>query len=582
MKQYKFWLGLILLFLIVALSMLSPLATHDFFPVGRDYGIHCLNISEAMHAYLSGQFWLRAAPDLVNGWIYPVFQFYAPFAYTVAGIVALIDPHNAFQGGFKYTFVLAAILGGIYCYRLYFMLFKNEIAAILGAVLYLLSPYLLINLDVRGDFSETFTQCIFPVVLYYWFCLYQAPRWDRAKIGFFFKATIAYYCLMTAHLITFLSTTFFMLLLFLILSVQKRQLKQMLPLLLCMGVTVCLAAWYLAPILYIHSMLNISDSIVSPWVEDFFTNLPTVLAPKALNIGPGFGGLAVDPSLGIPVMVSAGYWIYQFYFKRNPDMVAQSSLIKAILWVFLLAFLVAWTPFNFWRFLPAITYVVQFSYRILTDCMWLGGVLFVAMLVQVCQNKLSARHCLLGLLLIPLANSQWMSSNYMQGLGSGIPIKQLNDHATIATFYNFDYLMRPDAPGLTQLARINASIIPVSDIQTSCVKKNSNAIHCLLNTRLSKQYTQLPIAYFPDLLKITVNGQEVPYYPSVSTLLYQDNPAIRRVSPVLLAAVQLSSGPQRISAEFRGFGWANCLSQGMAVLLILAGLFCWFHPRLRR
>ncbi len=568
-------LGIFFLFFILAISTTSAIPDNQFFPGGAgDFGYHAINIHLAIESFQSRHFWLRTAPDIAHGWIYPAFIFYAPFAYTIAGLIGLLDPHQVFQFGYKYTLILAATLGAFYNFRFYLRLFKNEIAALLGATLYLFSPYLLININVRGDFTEAFSQCILPIALYYLYCLYtEPPVLTRQKIPLFLTATLAYYCFMTSHVITFLYGSFFIALWFISLALHKRQLASLKPLLLCGLASLCLAAWYIGPVLLVHHTLVIADSLADPWSLAFITTLPTLLSPKALSVAPGFGLFALDPGVGIPVILSVGYWIYHCYLRRPKLTTEYFPLIKTTLWLFLLAFFMAWTPFDFWRFLPHNTHVVQFSYRILTNTMWLGGILFVAMLVHVFEeNKLNARHCLLGLFLIPLANSQWMTSNYLDG-ATTVPLTDINNLSLSNPLYHFDYLVSGSRIRFKGDPDTTTPLLPVATVQPQCQKQGLNLLHCTLKSTIQTQQIQLPILYYPYLLKVSVNGKTVPYYPTASTEFYLNDPQL----PLLLATIKIPAETAHIEACFTGLRPANLISAISWMIFILAGVvsFLW-------
>lgn len=529
MSERKFW-GITFLFVVVIIMSQSAIPNHDYVPRTEDYAYHIALIVEAQRALLAGQWWLRTAPDFVHGLFYPVFQFYAPFAYTVAGSLGLLFSHNPLAP-FTFTLGLCGLFGGWYAYKLYLYLFRNEAGALLGAVLYLFSPYLLIDLNVRGDFTEAISQYIFPVVLYYFFRLYHTNQWNRERLYFLLAAVAAYYCLMTCHILSLVSMSSFMFLLFIALAVQERNPVKLLPLVICILATLCLAAWYIIPIYLLKNILYITflSKNGSPWGAAWITQLPTLLAPKALNTNPGHAYFALDPGIGLPLILTIGYWIY---YK------AQTPVVKTSFWLFLFAFFLAWSPFNFWQWLPHAAYIVQFPYRMLVNVSWLGGLLFVPMLNQLFKNALDQRHLMIGLFLILMANSQWLKDNYMNPTD---PVFVHPGHPQF--FFNLtlqDYLVDP------QLIRTQPGPPPL----TQCRIKNNISICQISQTK--EQMIALPILYYPDLLKVTVNGKEVPYFPST----YPQKTGFCFAT----AAITLPPGSYQIKSQFTGLRWANCLS----------------------
>jgi hypothetical protein len=239
-------------------------------------------------------------------------------------------------------------------------------------------------------------------------------------------------------------------------------------------------------------VVTLSDAS-SPWGTAWITQLPTLLAPKALNINVEYRHFALDPSLGLPLLLSLGYWLYHK---------ASAPLIRTSFWLFLVAFFIAWSPFNFWQWLPHTTYILQFPYRMLVNLDWLGGLLFVPMLNQLFKNALDQRHLLLGLLLILLANSQWLKDNYV----NHSPIFVHPGHPQF--FFNLmtsDYLVDPRA------IEVSAQSVPS---EKNC-RIEDHVSSCNITVKEKEQIIALPILYYPHLLEITVNGQEVPYFPSI-------------------------------------------------------------------
>lgn len=76
---------LFLFYSFVAVGLLAPIAANDTIPGLADYVNHLAGIIEAKFALAEGQFPLRIAPFELNGFRYPLFQFYSPTTYTLAG-----------------------------------------------------------------------------------------------------------------------------------------------------------------------------------------------------------------------------------------------------------------------------------------------------------------------------------------------------------------------------------------------------------------------------------------------------------------------------------------------------------------
>lgn len=547
------FLSISLLFILVQVMSFSALSNHVYLPRTDDYVYHIAAVIDAERAILLQQQWLlRTAPDYVHGLFYPLFQFYSPLPYTLAGYLGLIFSHNPLDP-FKLSMGLCGFIGGWYAYKLYVYLFHNEVSALLGAVLYLFSPYLLMDVDVRGDFTEAMSQTLFPAVLYYFFRLYHTQCWNRERLYFLLAGVVAYYSLMTTHLLSWITMTLFAGLFFSGLALQERRPSHLAPLVLTAFLSSCLAAWYLLPIALLHDKLYITliSQKDTPWSFDWITQLPTLLAPASLNSQLGYAHLAITPSIGLPLLLSCGYWLYQK--EKTP-------LLKTSLSLFLLAFLIAWSPFDFWAFLPRVSYILQFPYRMLINIDWLGGLLFVPLLNRLFKNKLDRRHLFLGLLFIFLANSHWLKDNY-------ITTEELTfvhpGHPQAFPLIEYHvYLMAPE-----RVPHVKAAVPPPKN----CVIYRDSSV-CTVTLTAPIQTLALPILYYPHLLSITVNGKDTPYFASLA-------PKEPGHLHFVTAAIRLPPGSYVIKSQFTGWKLANALSAVTALSLAALGLFLFFDRK---
>src|SRR5215213_433345 len=79
-------IGLLLLYLLVILIMLAPLASASMpDSPAQDLANHVSGIIEARNALAEGQFPIRVAPNQINRERYPIFQFYGNLPYMAGG-----------------------------------------------------------------------------------------------------------------------------------------------------------------------------------------------------------------------------------------------------------------------------------------------------------------------------------------------------------------------------------------------------------------------------------------------------------------------------------------------------------------
>ncbi|MBP7966801.1 hypothetical protein KAZ66_00875 [Candidatus Woesebacteria bacterium] len=105
----------------------------------------------------------RIAPDFSFGLGYPVFNYYAPFPYWVTQLFQLSG--FGLINAMKLTYLLALFIGfsGMYVFLRRFFFFYPSI---LGAFIYTTSPYIAVDIFVRGNIGETWIFALLPWALY--------------------------------------------------------------------------------------------------------------------------------------------------------------------------------------------------------------------------------------------------------------------------------------------------------------------------------------------------------------------------------------------------------------------------------
>jgi len=104
----------------------------------------------------------RLAPDYSFKLGLPVFNFYAPFSYWITSIINLIgfDIADSLKLSFLLAFVIA--FSGFFKFlRLFFTLS----ASLVGAALYVSSPWIAVETFIRGDLGEVWFIALFPWAL---------------------------------------------------------------------------------------------------------------------------------------------------------------------------------------------------------------------------------------------------------------------------------------------------------------------------------------------------------------------------------------------------------------------------------
>lgn len=672
-KAYQEPLLLLLFYAFLATAFLAPIASEQLIPALVDYTNHIAYVIEAKMAFAEGQFPLRIAPLELSGWRYPNYQFYAPTTYTFAGLIyQWLTPTNPIIA-VKFTIWCGLILGGIYMQRLAYWFVKSRPAAILASIVYLTTPYYIVIVTGFGNLCETVALGILPAVLYYSLQRYMHPKDNKTLL----QMGLAWYLLITIHLVTFIYTAiFFAILLIVVTCKNPHHWKNLFSTGIGIAFGCLLAMWFLGPIGLLHKYLLMAQTISNTAL--FKTSSPSIsnlLFPGHLQFQGTLGNNQV--AIGLPIVFAVGICFYAFANKSRLHNPRANYWLPPLLILFLLAFMLIWSPISFWQWLPSLFLIGQYCWRLLDQLIWIGALLFAWAVCWLFKNKLDLQHIIIGGLLLIITASAAFPTLYMTyftidlahfikhphavynpnaytiefnkhtgfvdkidsltlyslmtnktlqlntiyalpqtllhytktptlSLHGSIP-KKLQPHsqlrallnsATIATFNLVPGKFHWEIPiSSAVLSRLKDSKVPqlqfkisnntnntvsisideivlsgflsapqtlnVKAVQPFCQQQKTMTI-CKMNVPKATELLELPILYYPKLLRITRNGQTVPY----KGIVYQDN---------LIAGITPEPGKANIiTIEFTGLMWANYiswLSWGLWLTLFIVTIF---------
>ncbi|MDQ8039877.1 MAG: hypothetical protein REH83_05660 [Rickettsiella sp.] len=569
--SFRRFLGIILLYSVFSLALLAPISGNEAIPSQAwDFIPHTIKIIQAVAALQEGQFPIRVEPLAHNGLGYPSFQFYSPFVFTIAGYIhKFFSPSNPFVA-LKMTLWLSIILGGFYIYRLAKEVNKQEISALLAGIAYMAAPYLLINVNARGDFTEVVGQGILPVVLYYTYKTYFSENYAIKNL---FITGLTWALLAMTHLVTFVNASIVMSSFFIFLK-KNNHLKSLFWIGSAYLYGFLLAFWFLVPVMQYAAILNIGGQLFNPIASAYLTPLPRLLAitstslmwfPKGTLAEQMFSP-AFYPGIGLIMLLAAGISFYRLYigdniFKNSDGL---KNIEQALLWIFLLTLFLTWSPIDFWKFLPHVLVITQFSYRFLAQLMWAGALLVSLAVTTLIKPGYSKQALCLGVIIILLSSSSWLLTYHT----TSFSIEAIKKYAT-GGLAQTDYLLKEsfisnvkfsNSQKSTRLKKNSDSdffsVLPTfkfKEVQKSCVKIGKK-LSCRLSVS-SPSLFEFPFLYYPDLLKVMVDGQKkVDYLPSKNENYW-------------LVKLPLSAGTHVVSITFAGLIWANWVS-GLAWLAL--------------
>lgn len=546
---------------VISLTILAPMGSDVYMPdlINIDSRNHVGIIVMAKQALDEGQLPVRVSRTEHHGLRYPLFQFYSPFYYTLAGaIYKWITPSNPYIT-LKIMLIMGMMIGGLFAYRCANKITGRPSIAFLASALYMCAPYTLITIHFRAACPENFAMGLIPVIAYYTLGLFDKD--NRLKTTLILA--ISWAILLLTHTITFFYTAVFSSFLMMVYCAYTKQYQPIFYMLRAFFIAFLLSFWYIAPMFIIKPLLFINDLIYNPYVYRELTPFSSLLsfssvAPTPLP-GPvfhaPFGDLSLFPiyaGIGIPTLFALGYAIFCL-FTTIP--LALRVKIACLLLTFLMALLFMWLPFDIYSLLPSIFQMAQFPYRIMAQTQWIGWLLFILVLNWAYFKKPMLATSLISILaIIILSCASWIPT-------------QRNSNKTIDDMVNDPKIVYGNIAYLLTLDSVTTYMpekMEEGELGKNCTLKQG-VIQCMVTVKPGVDALRLPILYYPNLLKITLDGKPTEYYATFG------------VEGNKVALLAVTEGTHFVSASFVGYQDANIISLlafiGVLIALISLELY---------
>ncbi len=409
-RRWRIPIGVVGLYFLMALSLMGPMASDDLIAWGPDHTSHPSIIVQARQAMEEGQFPLRVAPWQHGGKRYPAFQFYSSLPYLTGGLVyKYVTPDNPYAA-YKMVMLLFVTLGGVFAYRCVRYLTGKRAVALLAGAAYVLAPYLIVNMLIRAAFTELAAQGVLPAAIYYGLRCAAGRRWQQVVWAGLWLSLLA-----ATHIITFLFGSLFLGLMLVMLTARKMlRVRRLLRVGAAYAIVCVLMMYFLAPMMLLKKEMYISSKIgeSTPAAFNWLTPLSGLLAPFDAAAEPQPGRTTspdLNPAVGWPMLVAMAAMVALLIFQRNKLRACRGRfLVVPLLCVFSLALFAAWSPFDFWKYLPSTLHVAQFSYRLLTHVMWSGTLLLAFTLCAAFSGKVDVRHVMVGMVILGTASGSYI------------------------------------------------------------------------------------------------------------------------------------------------------------------------------
>lgn len=354
--------------LLVSLYAIFPLFKDGFFPIHDDTQVARVNQMAIVLA--EGIFPVRWVPDLGYGYGYPIFNFYAPFAYYVGGFFDVI--------GFDSLTATKIMIGlGALCaaFSMYLLAkeFWGKSGAIISALLYMYAPYHAVNIYVRGAVCELWGYGLVPLVFWglyktFYILYYDTSSQLRYRKMWVYSCitAVSYSLVITSHNLTAFMVTPFLfiitILLFILLIRHKKRDALFLLVGLLLGIIV--AAFYWLPAALEMKYTNVLSVVGggSDYKDHF------VCVSQLVNSTWGFGGSApgcldgMSFKIGKVGLLMAIVSLSAIFFMRSKE--KKYALLLSSIGAFVSVFLLLDYSKFIWDALPQMAFF-QFPWRFL-------------------------------------------------------------------------------------------------------------------------------------------------------------------------------------------------------------------------
>ncbi len=229
---------------VVTIVASFPATTGNTY-LGHDLFFHLTRIEGLKDGLLSGQFPVRINPDFYRGYgyansvMYGELLLYFPAFLRIAGI-SLSSAFNA------YIF-LVNFLTGASAYWCFSRICRDKISGMTAAILYVMTPYRLMDLYIRAAVGEYTAMIFIPPVIYGMYRIYTEDT-EKKEYGYcFLTLTAGLSGLIQTHILTGEMVMIFILAVCVLFIKRTFQKPRFIALIKTAGATILLNLWFLVP-----------------------------------------------------------------------------------------------------------------------------------------------------------------------------------------------------------------------------------------------------------------------------------------------------------------------------------------------
>ena len=325
-------------------------------PPTHDGEYHVIRFIEFDKTLSSGSFYPRWSPDLNYGYGIPLFNYVYPLPNYVSSFFHSFGV--SFINAFKLNFLTAILLAGLFFY-LWTKSFFEKKGALIGAIFYLFSPYMFVDIYIRGSVGEVWALALFPAFLW------AITEFVYKKRQMFFPVSIVFLSLIifSHNILALMFFPFAILYSLLLIFLEKNKKTIFINILSLFILAVGLSAIFWLP------ALSEAKYTVGLQIFDYKRNFPEVFQLLFPSWGSGFFGGSLDNQMSVQIGVAnllaifIGVIVFIKLFRKK-DFRAK-LLGFFLISFFVVIFLMLRVSLPIWEKIPLMNYF-QFPWRFLS------------------------------------------------------------------------------------------------------------------------------------------------------------------------------------------------------------------------
>lgn len=496
-KSVRLVLGALLILLIPSFwRMLKPgiYSMQDF---------HFFRVYEYHKCIIDLQIPCRWSPDVAFEYGQPLFNFYGQLPYLYGEIFLFLGA--SVIDTTKILFASSLILSALAMFLLAKQMWKNNLAALLSAVIYTYAPYRAVDVFVRGALSECFAFIFFPLVMYFFNDYVE----KRKKVSLLF-IILSLSGLILTHNLSVLMLAFFMIPWAIYYLTREKAWKLVPNFLIVFIFTFGLTASYLLPVISESKLVTIEETTKGYfYYQIHFTTLKQLLIERFWGYGASTWSNYDDLSLSVghiqwilPTLIAI-YLVYKKLFKKYLNFFV----------LFILGWVMLWLTHNksiiVWEILPVMSYL-QFPWRFLSLAVFSFSLASGCLILLIPKEKI--KYILVGLITFIVISLN--ISFFFEDLWYSINDKQL------FSGYRYNQII---SSSIHDYWPVYAEKTPVKKAEThpiylegtgegKLVFKNSKKVEYLVTVASESAEISFPVVYFPGWEGF-INSQLVFIYP---------------------------------------------------------------------